>query len=192
MSDISLLKAFSILFNGSDYQIGEGHHWKRGVLTFAIALSAIFPILNFWSSQLYTGAIPPEASLIRSAGIFTNENYRARVGGSNISFRADDGIIYRIMNSSLDIATIGRSNSGSRFYMEGFLLRDGDGFFWPTYIATLDGRILLGREESIRVLQANREPFGGILLWEYGSIFPLWFISLLNAIKLKNKLSMES
>ncbi|SIO52233.1 hypothetical protein SAMN05444172_2794 [Burkholderia sp. GAS332] len=192
MSDISLFKAFSILFKGSDYQIGEGHHWKRGVLTFAMALSAIFPILNFWNSQSYMGAIPPEAPLIRGIGSFTNENYRSRVGGSNISFRSDDGDIYRVMNSDLNIATIGKANSGLRFYVEGFLLRGGDGFFWPTYITSLDGRVLLSREESTISLQTNREPFGGILLWEYGSIAPLWIISLLNAVKLKNKLSVES
>ena len=86
-----------------------------------------------------------------------------------------------------------RDNSGLNLYVEGFLLRDGRGFFWPTLIRGLGGHILLGHEDSNRSLKYNREPFGvKKLLWEYGLIIPLWLISLSNAIKLRKKFSRGS
>ena len=78
MSDISLFKAFSILLNGSDYQIGEGYRWKIAVLSTGVALTVAFPLFNLLHSQFYTGAVPPEAPLVRSVGNFTTGNFNRR------------------------------------------------------------------------------------------------------------------
>ncbi|CAE6811662.1 hypothetical protein [Paraburkholderia domus] len=190
MSNISLLKAFSILLNGSDYQIGEGYRWKRGVLSTAVALTVAFPLFNLAFSQSYMGAVPPEAPLVRSVGNFTVGNFNRRSINRQraIDFHAANGKVYQLLDNSLDISKIGKANSGVNFYVEGFLLQDGRGFFWPTLISEVDGHVLLGREESNRSLDFNREPFGKKrLLWEYGLIIPLWLISLFNATKLRKK-----
>lgn len=191
MSSISFLKAFTILLNGSDYQIGNGYRWKRGVLSTAVALTVAFPLYNLIHSHFYTGAVPPEAPLVRSAGNFTSGVYDRRSNNRkySIDFHATDGKIYYLIDSDLGVAKIGKVNSGSIFYVEGFLLQDGRGFFWPMLISGLDGHVLLSRDESNKSLKRNREPFWKILLWEYGLTLPLWLISLSNAIKLRKKLS---
>src|SRR5258708_26897584 len=137
MSAVSLAKAFLILLNGTDYQIGEGHSWKRGVLSAAVALAATFPVFNLLNSQIYTGAVPPEAPVIRSIGNFTSGIYNRRSINRqySIDFHANDGKIYNLIDSDLDVVRIGKANSGLNFYVEGFLLQDGRGFFWPTLIS---------------------------------------------------------
>ncbi|MEZ0602041.1 hypothetical protein ACAX43_07795 [Paraburkholderia sp. IW21] len=189
MSNISLLKAFSILRSGSDYQIGEGHHWKRGVLNLAIGLVVIFPLLNFWRSQFYAGAVPPEALLIRGVGNFTIGNYNSRgiTRKYNINFKTNDGKIFYVIDNAISAEKIRKFNSEFNLQVEGFLLQDGRGLFWPTLIITSDGHVLLSRMESSRILNNQRRPFGELLLLEYGSTIPLWLISLSNAIKLRKK-----
>jgi hypothetical protein len=193
MSDISLLKAFSILFNGSDYQIGEGHHWKRGALMLAMALTAIFPILNFWNSQSYAGAEPPDVPLIKSIGSITVGKYNPRgiIRQYNVNFHAGDGKIYYLMDDAIGPDELKTFELRLNFNVEGFLLQDGRGFFWPTLITGPDGHILLDPEKSSRILNSNRDPFGKLLLLEYASTLPLWIISLLNAIKLRKKFTEE-
>jgi hypothetical protein len=194
MSEISLFKAFSILLNGSDYQIGEGYRWKRGVLSTAVAVTVASPLFNLIYSQSYRGAVPPEAPLVRSVGNFTNGIYNRRSTNRKYStdFHAADGKIYHLIDSDLGTEKTGKANSGSNFYVEGFLLQDGRGFFWPMLISRLGGHVLLSREESNKSLKRNREPFGKILLWEYGLTLPLWLISLSNTIKLRKKLTRDN
>lgn len=193
MSNISLLKAFSILRNGSDYEIGEGFRWKRGVLDLAIGLLVAFPIANTLNALPYRGAIPPQAPLIKSIGNFTGEHtYYSRTSQRYYGiFHAADGKSYRVqddtLNSSQEIMS--KINSGEDFYVEGFLLEDGQGYFWPTFVTAADGRVLLSRDKTNRNLSISRDTFGEKLMWEYVATLPLWIISLLNAIKLKKKLS---
>ncbi|MFM0731534.1 hypothetical protein PQQ52_13710 [Paraburkholderia sediminicola] len=194
MPTVSLPKAFLILLNGTDYQIGEGHRWKRGILSVAVALAVTFPLFNLLHSQFYTGAVPPEAPVVRSVGNFTSGIYNRRSINRqySIDFHSNDGKIYNLIDSDLDVERIGQANSGLNFYVEGFLLQDGRGFFWPTLISERDGHVLLSRDKSNQSLNKNRDPFGKILLWEYGLILPLLLISLSNAIKIRNKLSRGS
>jgi hypothetical protein len=193
MSHISLLKAFSILRNGSDYQIGEGHNWKRGVLNTAIGLLVAFPIANMLNALPYRGAIPPEAPLIKSVGNFTGEHTYSSKAIQRYTgiFHAADGRSYPVQDGALNSSheIMSNMNSGKEFYVEGFVLEDGQGFFWPTSVTDLDGRVVLGREEMKRDLTVERDSFGEKLIWEYLATLPLWIISLSNAIKLKNKLS---
>ncbi|SIO55562.1 hypothetical protein [Paraburkholderia phenazinium] len=193
MSHISLLKAFSILRNGSDYQIGEGHNWKRGVLNTAIGLLVAFPIANMLNALPYRGAIPPEAPLIKSVGNFTGEHTYSSKAIQRYTgiFHAADGRSYPVQDGALNSSheIMSNMNSGKEFYVEGFVLEDGQGFFWPTLVTMTDGRALLSREKMSKNLKSNREPFGEILIWEYAATLPLWAISLSNAIKLKKNLS---
>ncbi|MFM0251094.1 hypothetical protein [Paraburkholderia sediminicola] len=191
MSDISLLEAFSILRSGSDYQIGEGCHWKRGVLNLAIGLLVAFPMANMWTGLSYRGAMPPEAPLVKGIGNFTNE-YTPGIKQRYVAvFHAADRKVYQVQDGSINSSheIMSNINSGKGFYVEGFVLQDGHGLFWPTLVATVDGRILLSREKMNEKLKTEREPFGELLIWEYVSTLPLWIISLLNAIKLRKKLS---
>ncbi|MFM0737426.1 hypothetical protein PQQ51_09305 [Paraburkholderia xenovorans] len=190
MTKVSLLNSFWILLNGSDYQIGEGYTWKKTVFRTAVAFSVAFPLFNLSFSQLYTGALPPKASLIRSIGNFTTGNYDryALNRRYSINFHAADGKTYYLMDGDLNIEKIGNPNTGTILYVEGFILMDGHGFFWPTLIKELDGKTLLHQDDSNRSLAENRDPFTmKKLLWEYGLVLPLWLISLSNAIKLRNK-----
>ncbi|MFM0361924.1 hypothetical protein [Paraburkholderia sediminicola] len=186
-----MFKAFSILRNGSDYQIGEGHHWKRAVLNLAIGLLVAFPMANMWIGLSYRGAIPPDAPLVKSIGNFTNEYTPGIKQRYDAIFHAADGKFYQVQSGSINSSReiMSNINSGRNFYMEGFVLQDGRGFFWPTLVAAVDGRVLLSREEMSRNLKIEREPFGELLIWEYVATLPLWIISLLNAIKLRKKLS---
>jgi hypothetical protein len=51
------------------------------------------------------------------------------------------------------------------------------------------GRHWLLRDKMNEKLKTKREPFGELLIWEYAATLPLWITSLLNAIKLRKKLS---
>jgi hypothetical protein len=159
----------------------------------AIGLTAIFPVLNLWNSQSYAGAKPPDAPLIKIFGKITVGKYNSRgmIRQYNVNLHTGDGKIYYLMDDAIGPDKFNIFESPLNFYVEGFLLQDGRGFFWPTLIAEPDGHVLLGPEKSSQILNNNREPFGKILLLEYISIIPLWIISFLNAIKLRNRLPEE-
>jgi hypothetical protein len=193
MSNISLLKAFLILRNGPDYVIGAGHRWKSGLLNMTIGLFLTFPILNLLYVQFYRGALPPTAPLIQSIGVFTSVYRQPSVFGGNYvaNFRASDGknhpVQLEALNSSEQLMKA--IASGESFYLEGFVLQDGKGWFWPTFVTSVDGRVFLSREEEMENLKKRRQPFGKLLLVQYLSLVPLWIICLINALKIRRKIN---
>lgn len=194
MSSVSFLGAFCILLYGTEYDIGMGYRWKRGVVNLALISLVTFPVINIWDAQVYTGSLPPEVPLVQSVGDFTDgatySSYKASRRYVTL-FHAQNGRVYQIERRAIYSSDelVKKINSGEKFYVEGFVLRNGYGFFWPTLITTLDGRQLLSSQGQIAALKESRSPFGKLLLWEYASTLPLWGVSLVNAMKIKNRLS---
>jgi hypothetical protein len=195
MSKISLFKAFSILRNGPDFLIGEGYRWKSRVFNLALGSLLIFPILNFWCAQWYGGDLPPAVPLVQGVGPLSDAvlNPYRRPREYMVNFLAPDGKIYQMNRLAIDSnkEVIRKLNTGENFYVEGFVLQNGNGNFWPTLVAATDGRILLSREAQMEVLIEERSVFGWGLMLEYSLTIPLWVISLVNAVKIKNRLSKE-
>ncbi|ASL41918.1 hypothetical protein bAD24_I00420 [Burkholderia sp. AD24] len=192
MAGVSLFKAFSILSNGPDFFIGAGCKWKSGLFNLTIGLSVAIPFVNTWHAHFYSGALPPDVPLIQSTGNFTGA-YVNRYRSSRefeMSFHAADGQVYTLQSDAADSDSevAAKANSGERFYVEGFILQNGKGLFWPTRVTSVNGRVLIDPKQQREKLGIKRSVFGGVIV-EYSAIIPLWIVSLFNALKIKNRLA---
>ncbi|WCM18020.1 hypothetical protein NDK50_11015 [Paraburkholderia bryophila] len=195
MADVSLFKAFSILLNGLDHEIGEGARWKRGIFRMAMSMLALFPVANMISGQTYSGELPPTVPLLHTVGTFSQvyaspKEFRRKFV---LNFYAEDGKIYQVPLEGIDSneKMVERAKSGESFRVEGFSLHDGQGLLWLTWVADMNDRELLGRDGQNRLLKRYRDPFSALLLVEYGLTLPLWVVSLFNALKLRKRLSKD-
>jgi hypothetical protein len=109
------------------------------------------------------------------------------------SFVLDSGKGLKLQDpSGLELIREWESQNPSRkIYVEGFLLGNGAGLFWLTYVAGADGKILLSREGQLRQLKMARDPFNSVLLWMYITSVPMWLISIGNVRKVKNRMEFK-
>lgn len=167
--------------------------WKRMVLSLAIVWTVFSPLITYYMSLPYQGNIPSNSSMIKQAGRLEYRTEQRGVkqllqlvligdGGRIIEFQDPTGLE--------DIRSWERKTGIDQVYVEGFYLRDGEGLFWPTYIATLNGKPLATREEQLRKLSVARDPFGKVLLVMYFYSLPMWIISLINIYKIKSKIGV--
>ncbi len=179
--------AFWRVLCGPPSSVGHGFKWKQAILSLAITWTISSPFFTFYLALPYQGNMPPKIPLIKYNGklIFENQgvksSLRARIvvdGGADLTIQDPAGLI--------KVRDWERESRSEEVYVEGFLLRDGAGLFWPTYVATRNGDVLLSRIDQLEKLRAARNPFGKILLFMYIISAPMWLISINNIRKVKN------
>lgn len=180
--------AFWLVLRGPASSVGVGFKWKQSILSLAIGWVIYSPFHTFYHSLPYRGDIPPDVPLVKSAGniIFGFEPDLKSTPFAR--FVVDTGKGLKLQDpSGLEIIREWENQNPSRkIYVEGFLLRNGAGLFWLTYVAGADGKILLSREGQLRQLKMVRDPFNSVLLWMYVLSLPMWIISINNVRKVKN------
>jgi hypothetical protein len=186
-----LYRAFSILLVGSRAEIGEGYRWKSGLLRLTISISAIFPVVNMLNSAPYQGNLPPLAPLISGNGHI--EFRREYKKPDYAIFFEEDGKNYLFQDcpSLQVIRNFVTNNPGQPLHLEGFILKNGEGLFWPTSISTVDGKVLLTSDKLSRDLMINRSVWGRKFILQQISLVPLWIISFFNVLKIARKIKKE-
>jgi hypothetical protein len=186
-----LFRAFSILVSASPEKIGEGWRWKSKLLTMTIFISVAFPFFNMRFASPYQGDLPPLVPLIRGNGKiaflqkkqgFRSSDYAAFVGEDGKKY------VFQDYSSLLGVEKFVNEHPSQSVHVEGFILKNGEGLFWPTSISTVAGEILLAPEKLSRQLENRRDVWGGLLLIQKISLLPLWIISFFNAVKIARKL----
>lgn len=175
---ISWLAAFKLMLLGRATVLGGNHQLKSAWIMFALAMLLMYPIVPRLDRQVYSGSIPPVAPLIKEKGILEQkEEYSGLRKSVNFIFHTDTGHVYRtqrrVAPSIMYYATVGKR---AYVYMEGFLLQDGKGSFYPLKISTVDGLDLVDPGELRRVLNRGRTPYlplGGIMPF---ILFPWLFV----------------
>jgi hypothetical protein len=187
----NLFRAFSILLVGSAVEIGEGYRWKSGLLRLVICISAFFPVVNMLNAAPYQGNPPPLVPLISGNGRI--EFLREKQGAKLISYAEFIGqnerkYVFQDYSSLLGVEKFVNEHPERNLHVEGFILKNGEGLFWPTSISTVDGQVLLTPEKVSRDLEINRSVWGRVFLLQQISLMPLWIISFFNVVKIARKL----
>lgn len=147
--------AFKTLSRGKSPAIGKYPAWKSAILHSAIV--APFVLLYVQGGHIldYSGAIPPNVPVIRATGRFI----QAKKGQASwIVFEADDGRVYNMeRGTSIEGSSdMPQGNPPPKVYVEGFLRKNGNGYFWPTLIKMSNGLLLTDPQKSIDLLMRER------------------------------------
>ena len=114
-------------------------------LIFALAGFLSTPFFVASQKATYSGHRPPEAPLIKSYGVLKVSAAIPR--RRDLVFETNQGAAYVMGGYGTSSLYDSVQTAGARpVYMEGFLLRDGKGLFWPTLIASEQGETLVSRE----------------------------------------------
>jgi hypothetical protein len=190
---ITWFRAFWLLFMGKPEVVGKGYKWKPLILVLALMWTLFPPVAIEFLRMSFLGAQPPEAPLISATGKFVHKFTQSGLKKvPYVEFEVDDGRRYVtsdfVMPSSL--GTLARRNPPIHVYAEGFLLRDGNGAYWPIAIRTLDGTDLISPKALSDELQRGRHPWK-VHVAMYLVAGVLWVISIRNVYRLKKKLLEE-
>lgn len=159
-----------------------------------IFISAAFPFFNMRFAAPYQGDLPPLVPLIVGDGkiAFLIQNHGVRKV-NYAEFINDDGrqYVFQDYPSLLGVEKFVNEHPQQKLHVEGFILKNGLGLFWPILITTTDGRTLLSPENLSNQLRNRRDVWGELLLIQQISLLPLWIVSLFNAVKIARKLKKE-
>jgi hypothetical protein len=187
-SSMTWVAAFGNILSGEcERAAGATVRWRQLFLCGAFTLTAVLPIVLYQQSRPYQGKLPPEASTIQINGrLIVGERRQGLKQMSYAEIRSVQGETYVLQEQNgLEPVLDFMRHSAEPIHIEGFVLRDGAGRFFPLKIETPEGRILVEKRSQMRSLTISREPFGGIFLWMLTLISPLWAISFVNVAKLK-------
>ncbi|MDR6450279.1 hypothetical protein J2794_006420 [Paraburkholderia terricola] len=180
------IAAFWRVLCGPPTSVGDGFKWKQAVLSLAITWTISSPFFTFYLALPYQGDTPPKAPLMKFNGKLKFEHQGvkstliARIAierGASLTIQDPAGL--------LKVREWERKSNLEDVYVEGFLLRDGAGLLWPTYVATQGGEVLLSKSEQLEKLKVARNPFGKVLLFMYVISVPMWLVSFNNIRKVK-------
>jgi hypothetical protein len=183
MTQIGLYKALLLILWGPEERVGAGYKWKQSILIGAITMTAYLPILWMQVSAPYRGAVPPAVPLIKGIGHF---HFTEKQSGAkkilHTEVAIDGKTAYLVQDGSYLQSNPKRQYE--IFYVEGFLLNDGAGLFWPSYVETMDGKVLRSREYASQALTDHRKAVGQTLIWMCGFVLIFWIVSIRNALRL--------
>ncbi|MGF6443980.1 hypothetical protein [Paraburkholderia youngii] len=192
---ITWLKAFWLLLKGGPDVVGKGYKWKSSLLTGALMWTVATPFIFQLFDAQFAGSLPPEAPLVRATGQFVRKV--AEIGIRRVpyvDFETDDGRHYvtgRYVMDAVGLEALARTEPPVHVYAEGFLLKKGNGSYWPLLIRTLGGKDLIPQQRLQDSLQrARRYPWKAVIVM-YLIAGVLWAISTRNAYRLRKKLSEE-
>lgn len=182
-------RAFSILLTGARVEIGRGHIWKSRLLAMAIIGLAICPTVNTYMASPYQGASPPAIPLISAYGkIRLFHEIRGPRNLYYLEFITEEGEKYEFQDNIPDILSFITKYPDETFRVEGFILKNGHGRFWPTSVRSINGSVLLTPKRSERYLTANKDVWGEKLFFEYFLLTPIFIISFFNVLQIARKL----
>ncbi|WP_248800586.1 hypothetical protein [Pseudomonas sp. MWU13-2105] len=173
---MSWLSAFDMMLNGTALGLGKNHWAKSLWLKFAIVFMVAGPMFEYIGAQDYSGDMPPEVPMIKTTGAFIRYvGYAGVKKVSYIQFNADNGVTYRTQNAvaPAELDDLGGLKSPIKVYAEGFLLKNGEGSFYPLRLTTLDGVDLASPDKLMKSLLIGRNPF------HIKKIVGLFFIALI-------------
>ncbi|UWF47061.1 hypothetical protein NYP20_17085 [Pseudomonas sp. N3-W] len=159
---MSWFTAFYQMWGGKAVGLGKNHRAKSVWMIAAVILSILGPLFQIMHSQNYSGALPPEAPMIKTTGTFIR--YIGHAGLKEVPyivFTTDSGITYRTEDIVAPgaLSDLGDKKPPVKVYAEGFLLNNGAGSFYPLYLATLSGVPLASSDKLMAQFLIGRDPF---------------------------------
>lgn len=182
------IEAFwTVLCANSSTGVGPGYKWKQLLLSLCVTCTLCIPFLTFYWSLPYQGSTPPDDRLLKVNGSLLYESRTNEVRHELIARIVDDNGHSFILQDALGVEELRdweRQTGLTRVFAEGFFLRDGTGLFWPTYVISSDGKVVVTREGQKEKLEKSRS-YIRQALFTYLFIAPFWLISLNHIRKVK-------
>jgi hypothetical protein len=174
---------------GPQEKVGAGFKWKQACFSFAIGMTLYAPMFTYYNSMSYQGEMPPAAPLIREFGVFEyNPGTQALKKRPFVRLNLINGNSYMVEDGPNLLGEIFHGTEAtSLLYIEGFLLKNGKGNFWPNVVKDLNGNNVVDEGLMRRDLLGNRNAFGPLLLYMYLFLLPFWVISICNIFVLTGK-----
>jgi len=156
------LSAFYLMWRGKAVGLGKNHRAKSLWMMSAVIFSIAGPIFQFDHSQTYSGALPPEVPMIKTTGVFVR--YVGHVGLKAMPYillNADNGMTYRTEDlvAPKGLSDLGDVKPPVKVYVEGFLLNNGSGSFYPLKLTTISGQYIVSSDGLMKQLLIGRDPF---------------------------------
>lgn len=126
---------------------------------FAFAALIIFPMLTISSVNEVSGNIPPIAPMIASSGEFIYvKNPHSHANHFFIDYQESGGKVYRMTEWTIPASLIGVAQKSPplKVNVQGFLLKNGSGVFFPLHISTLDGNEVMSQQYALSQLDHHR------------------------------------
>lgn len=141
----------------------------------------------------YSGAYPPIAPIIKATGTLKAVFMPGKGGGWSAVFTKNNGEKIKMMPLSVPppLVDLAKRNEFTEIYMEGFLLRDGKGMYWPTLVATTDGRVLIDNDTLIKSLNRHNRPLFNLVIFLTFLAGPFLLLSIVQATKIRRKLLLR-
>lgn len=207
--------AYCAILGGNEALLGP--RGKKMKACAYLALFFLFVPFFVASKQYqYSGQRPPEAPLIRSVGTlnYVPAKFPANRHPEHLEFKTDKGLVYQVDYGRgptvvydlvasgpaliYDLVKPGRPECPGvvgdpgcprTVYMEGFLLRDGKGPLWPTYVASEERTTLVSREQLDEILgRVGRSGYEiGYIMFPFSLLFA--GITMVNAYFVRKRYS---
>jgi hypothetical protein len=163
---------------------------KAVILVCALASPFVFGLSCFNYAVKFSGDLPPAVPEIKATGFFLQKIKKVGIHEViYIEFAADSGQIFTIDRDAWfkGQGKLAQENPSRRLYVEGFLLKNGAGSFFSTWVSIPGGEVLLTRETAMKQLELQRSYKYDLNLLYLVILF--WIISFVNIHRLKIKLS---
>jgi hypothetical protein len=182
-------------FKGGDFVDNKNEKLKFLLTSLCAQLAIIACIIGYAYTasveKQYSGNVPPIAPLIKSRGTLiylpVYEHKEHTLGEPRrMIFKTDVGNEY-VVGYGLDpvfVYDLVRIKGSRNVYMEGFLLRDGKGPFWPTLVSSDDGTELYSQTQDQLLKLHDRS---NLMYFSFSIAFVCFVITAINAYLLKRK-----
>ncbi|NVZ27939.1 hypothetical protein HX881_20470 [Pseudomonas gingeri] len=188
-SRLSWGSAICMMWRGKAEGLGRAHKIKSLSVVVTVIFTVSMPIFNYFDIKKFSGALPPEAPLIRTAGEFSkNDEKLAMKQVPYFIFTTDNGVEYRTENRIAPgvVEELGGRVPRVKVNVEGFILRNGNGSFYPLKIIGEDGRELASSDELMKRLLIWRDFFYYKSVFLYFAIISVfWGVSFYFAARLR-------
>ncbi|WP_410210320.1 hypothetical protein [Aquirhabdus sp.] len=160
MQDVSFKKWFIAWLN----IINEPQGWREKLCQLfslaAIATLCLYPFMgNLLLSEL-SGNTPPTVPLISSTGNFEYvSNPSNHSNHYDVYFHTHDGKTYQMSQfvAPLSVTKLAENNPTTQFKVQGFILANGKGSFYPVIVNDLNDYPIISKESLLAELAHNRQ-----------------------------------
>lgn len=132
---------------------------KKLVLYSVFACPLAFFIQAYAFMSATTGEIPSRENMVKSVGYFEIQSWRQNGRYSDVAiFHPEKGGRYVILHEFEwpNFENWIKNNRGGKIYVEGFVLKNGSGSFYPVYLKPIDEPALLLPEKAYFYLRQRR------------------------------------
>lgn len=150
------------MWRGRAVGLGVNYKWKSLWLMCAVIFTVSVPVFEYLNAQRFAGALPPDAPIIEATGSFVR--FIGHAGLKEVPyflFNTDSGKAYRTENPVAPpiLDELSRLKVPLKVSVEGFLLNDGRGSFFPLKITDAHGIELVPSDQLKNNLLIGRSPF---------------------------------